>query len=175
MCAVALVDCRNFYVSCERVFNPKLMNRPAVVLSNNDGYIIARSEEAKTAGVRMGAPYHEEKEHLARMSGAVLSSNYALYGDMSARVMSLLGEFSPKVEIYSIDEAFLDFGNFVDVDLMDHARRMRERALRWTGIPVGVGIGPTKVIAKTAKNYRLVLRTGARGSGKKFFFQSNVL
>ncbi|MDP6366996.1 MAG: Y-family DNA polymerase [Nitrospinota bacterium] len=158
MCAVALVDCRNFYVSCERVFNPKLMNRPAVVLSNNDGCIIARSEEAKTAGVRMGAPYHEEKEHLARMSGAVLSSNYALYGDMSARVMSLLGEFSPKVEIYSIDEAFLDFGNFVDVDLMDHARRMRERALRWTGIPVGVGIGPTKVIAKTAN--KLAKRNG---------------
>ncbi|MDA1001673.1 MAG: Y-family DNA polymerase [bacterium] len=158
MCAIALVDCSNFYVSCERVFNPKLMNWPAVVLSNNDGCIIARSEEAKAAGIRMGAPYHEEKKRLAQMGGAVLSSNYALYGDMSARVMSLLGEFAPRVEVYSIDEAFLDFENLANVDLTEHARRMRERVLRWTGIPVGVGIGPTKVIAKAAN--KLAKRNG---------------
>ena len=150
MCAIALVDCHNFYVSCERVFNPKLMNRPAIVLSNNDGCIIARSEEAKATGIKMGAPYHEEKKRLHRMGCAVLSSNYSLYGDMSARVMSLLGEFSPRVEIYSIDEAFLDFKNLTGVDLSDHARNMRERIYRWTGIPVGVGIGSTKVIAKAA-------------------------
>ncbi len=147
-----LVDCNNFYVSCERVFDPALENRPVVVLSNNDGCIIARSQEAKALGIAMGTPFFEAREVIRRHKVAVYSSNYALYGDMSQRVMDLLDAFTPKIEIYSIDEAFLDLSGFGNRDLAAYGREMRRRLKRWTGIPVSVGIAPTKTLAKLANH-----------------------
>jgi DNA polymerase V len=147
---LALVDCNNFYASCERVFDPSLRTRPVVVLSNNDGCIVARSQEAKALGLKMGEPYFKVKELLERHKVAVFSSNYALYGDMSQRVMQVLQQFAPDVEIYSIDEAFLDLQGFRD--LPDLARRMRETVRQWTGLPVSVGIAPTKTLAKVANH-----------------------
>ena len=144
----ALVDCNNFYCSCERVFDPKLRGRPLVVLSNNDGCIISRSEEAKALGIKMGTPLFKARDLLRRHHVAVRSSNYALYGDMSQRVMNTLSEFAPAMEVYSIDEAFL---------LLDEKRaveefgvKVRRTVLQWTGIPVSVGIGTTKTLAKAA-------------------------
>jgi len=148
----ALVDCNNFYVSCERVFNPALNGRPVVVLSNNDGCIIARSEEAKALGIKMGAPAFQIADFLVQNNVAVYSSNYALYGDLSHRVMSLLGQFTPELEIYSIDEAFLSLAG-LPVRLEEYAREIRATILKNIGIPVSVGIGPTKVLAKTANHY----------------------
>ena len=145
---LALVDCNNFYASCERVFQPKLRGRPVVVLSNNDGCVIARSNEAKALGIKMGDPWHLVKDRHARASIVVRSSNYTLYGDMSGRVMSVLSMFTPDLEIYSIDEAFLGMAGFRDLD--GHARELRKTVLRWTGIPVSVGIAPTKTLAKAA-------------------------
>lgn len=152
---VALIDCNNFYVSCERVFNPKLENRPVVVLSNNDGCIIARSEEAKTLGIPMGAPYFQYQKFLEKNNVAVLSSNYTLYGDMSERVMNTLAQFTPDIEIYSIDEAFLDLSYLPSIiktkeNLTDFGRKIRETVLKWTGIPISVGVSSTKVLAKVA-------------------------
>lgn len=144
----ALVDCNNFYASCERAFNPKLRGRPIVVLSNNDGCVIARSAEAKALGIDMGGPYFKIKEILTRHNVAVFSSNYTLYGDMSARVMETLSQFSPDMEIYSIDEAFLGLKGFND--LPAHAEKIRATVRQWTGIPVSVGIAPTKTLAKLA-------------------------
>jgi DNA polymerase V len=144
----ALVDCNNFYVSCERVFDPSLKERPVVVLSNNDGCVIARSEEAKQLGIPMGSPFFKCRELLERSNGAVLSSNYALYGDMSARVMRILGGFTPDMELYSIDEAFLLFTG--SGDRTELGRAVRQRVRRWTGIPVSIGFGPTKTLAKIA-------------------------
>lgn len=115
----ALVDCNNFYASCERVFNPKLEGRPVVVLSNNDGNIVARSNEAKALGIAMGQPFFEAKPLIVAHNVAVFSSNYTLYGDMSRRVMDTLAQFTPSIEIYSIDEAFLDLSGFVGRDLTD--------------------------------------------------------
>ena len=146
---LALVDCNNFYASCERVFQPGLRGQPVVVLSNNDGCVIARSNEAKALGVEMGAPWHLHKEHFAKTGIIVRSSNYTLYGDMSARVMRVLGDFTPDLEIYSIDEAFLGLAGF-EHRLEPHARELRATVLQWTGIPVSVGIAPTKTLAKAA-------------------------
>ena len=146
----ALVDCNNFYVSCERVFNPALRGRPVVVLSNNDGCFIARSEEAKSIGLAMGAPAFKSRELLKKHKVVVHSANFPLYGDMSSRVMSTLAELAPELEIYSIDEAFLDMSGFKRYDLDLYARSMRKTVMQHTGIPVCVGIAPTKTLAKVA-------------------------
>lgn len=143
----ALVDCNNFYASCERVFNPRLIGRPIVILSNNDGCVIARSEEAKQLGIPMGAPAHEHKATFERNAVEVMSSNYPLYGDMSARVMETLRPTVPAMEVYSIDEAFLALEDWQGIDF---ARELRARVRQWTGIPVSIGIGPTKTLAKLA-------------------------
>src|SRR5262245_49676807 len=148
----ALADCNNFYVSCERVFCPALEGRPVVVLSNNDGCIIARSDEAKALGFAMGDPYHLNKAKLTQHGVAVFSSNYALYGDMSRRVMDTLSTFTPEIEIYSIDEAFLNLAGFAQRRLTDYARQIRTTVKRDTGIPVSIGIGPTKTLAKIANH-----------------------
>jgi DNA polymerase V len=159
---IALVDVNNFYVSCERVFNPKLINKPVVVLSNNDGCAVARSNEVKALGVAMGTPWFKLKD-LARQHGIIdLSSNYALYADMSNRVMSILREYSPDQEVYSIDESFLDLTGFQLRDMIQYGQQMRKRILKWTGLPVCVGIGPTKTLAKLA-NYCAKKRPAFRG------------
>lgn len=146
----ALVDCNNFYVSCERVFNPALEGRAVVVLSNNDGCVVARSEEAKALGVKMAAPAFEFEDVFERFGVEVLSSNYTLYGDMSRRVMETLVHFAPEMEIYSIDEAFLKLDGLAGRDLIEYARCMRKKVRQWTGIPVSIGLGPTKTLAKLA-------------------------
>lgn len=149
--AIALIDVNNFYVSCERVFNPKLKNKPVVVLSNNDGCAISRSNEAKALGVVMGAPWFKMQE-LVKQHGIIgLSSNYALYADMSNRVMTTLNDFSPNQEVYSIDECFLDLTGF-NRDLKAYGQEMRGRILKWTGLPVCVGVGSTKTLAKLANH-----------------------
>ena len=145
----ALVDCNNFYASCERVFEPKLEGRPIVVLSNNDGCIIARSNEAKALGIKMGAPFFKVKDLVAKNDVVVKSSNYPLYGDMSSRVMKIIGEYSPVQEVYSIDESFIDLEK-LPFNLMSHMQSLRWRVKSWTGIPVCVGVGSTKVLAKLA-------------------------
>ncbi|MEX2450313.1 MAG: Y-family DNA polymerase [Rhodospirillales bacterium] len=147
----ALVDCNNFYASCERVFAPSLENRPVVVLSNNDGCIIARSNEAKTLGIPMGAPLFKNEALLKRHGVEVFSANFALYGDLSQRVMTSLETFSPQVEVYSIDEAFLDLTGLPH-DLRMHGQAMRRIVKRWTGIPISVGIAATKTLAKLAND-----------------------
>jgi DNA polymerase V len=159
----ALADCNNFYVSCERAFQPHLEGLPVVVLPNNAGCVIARSEEAKALGLKMGDPYHLHKEKLAAHGVTVFSSNYALYGDMSRRVMETLATFTPDMEIYSIDEAFLNVAGFERRGLTDYARLIRATVRRDTGIPVSIGIGPTKTLAKCA-NYLAKTRSdnGAR-------------
>ena len=147
---LALVDVNNFYVSCERAFDVKLHKRPVVVLSNNDGCVVSRSNEAKALGIQMGQPWFQMRE-LAKQHGIVaMSSNYTLYGDMSRRVMSILGEMAPRQEIYSIDECFLDLTGIRDRESL--ARTMRQRVLQWTHLPVCVGIAPTKVLAKLANH-----------------------
>lgn len=146
----ALVDCNNFYVSCERVFKPRLCNKPVVVLSNNDGCVIARSNEAKALGIPMGAPAFKFAEIFKKNRVIVYSSNYALYGEMSHRVMSTLSQFSPDMEIYSIDEAFLLFNERPPDDYVNH---IRQTVLQWTGIPVSIGLAPTKTLAKAANKY----------------------
>jgi DNA polymerase V len=148
----ALVDCNNFYVSCERVFQPELRGRPVVVLSNNDGCVIARSNEAKALGIEMGAPWHLCREKFDKDGVIVRSSNYTLYGDMSARVMKVLRNFTPRLEVYSIDEAFLSLSGFEN-RLEEHARELRRTVMQWTGIPVSVGIAPTKILAKVANRF----------------------
>lgn len=146
---IALVDCNNFYASCERLFQPALRGRPVIVLSNNDGCVIARSNEAKALGVAMGEPWHIVQEKFWREDIVVRSSNYTLYGDLSARVMRVLADFSPELEIYSIDEAFLGLAGF-EGRLEQHARQLKSTVQQWTGIPVSVGIAPTKTLAKAA-------------------------
>lgn len=149
--AIALVDGNNFYVSCERVFDPALENRPVVVLSNNDGCVVSRSNEAKALGIRMGVPFFEIRP-LVKSHGLVwLSSNYALYGDMSARMMALLGEFAPQQEIYSIDECFLDFSGMPG-DASDHGHTIRRRIRQYLGITTCTGIGASKTLAKLANH-----------------------
>lgn len=162
MRSIALIDVNNFYVSCECVFNPKLRNRPVVVLSNNDGCAIARSNEAKALGIPMGGPWFKFKDLAKRHGVIALSSNYALYGDMSNRVMSILRDFSPHQEIYSIDESFLDLTGFQSQDLLAYGQAIRERILQWTGLPVCVGIGASKTLAKLA-NHCAKKRQGFNG------------
>ena len=147
---IALVDCNNFYASCERVFRPGLNGKPIAVLSNNDGCVIARSQEAKDLGVEMGEPYFKRKDWFAQQGIHIFSSNYPLYGDMSRRVMDTLGNFAPQVEVYSIDEAFLDYINCPYIDLMETGLNARATVFQHTGIPVSVGIAPTKTLAKLA-------------------------
>lgn len=157
----ALVDGNNFYVSCERVFRPSLNGLPVVVLSNNDGCAIARSNEAKALGIAMGAPWFQIK-HLAEDAGLVaLSANFALYGDMSDRMMSLAAGLGPAQEIYSIDESFIDLSG-VKGDLIERSHKIRARILQWVGIPCGIGIGPTKTLAKLANH---IAKTAERKPG----------
>ena len=146
----ALVDCNNFYASCERVFQPQWEGKPIVILSNNDGCVIARSNEAKALGIPMGAPAFQYRSFFNQKGVQVFSSNYPLYGDMSSRVMSILELYTPNIEIYSIDEAFLQFKGFDLFDLEIEGHRMRKQVRRWTGIPVSVGIAPSKALAKIA-------------------------
>jgi DNA polymerase V len=147
---IALVDCNNFYVSCERVFRPDLHNVPVVVLSNNDGCVVSRSNEAKALGIKMGQPWFECKALAEEHGILALSSNYALYADLSNRVMSILSDYSPRHEVYSIDECFVDLTGTPKLRAVSYA--MRERVIAWTGIPVCVGIGPTKTLAKLANH-----------------------
>jgi len=162
MAVFALVDCNNFYVSCERVFAPALAGRPVVVLSNNDGRVVARSQEAKDLGIDMGVPVFKCRHLLARHQVQVYSSNYALYGDMSRRVMESLKAFTPEVEVYSIDESFLRFAGAPPRDLAGLAQDIRRRVRSWTGIPVSIGLAATKTLAKLANK---VAKTISRAEG----------
>ncbi len=147
----ALVDCNNFYASCERVFNPSLRNIPIVVLSNNDGCVIARSNEAKKLGIKMGIPAFQIEDEIKRHGIAVFSSNYTLYGDMSARVMGILSRYTPNMEVYSIDEAFLDLSGFNN--LQEYGQEIVSTTTRGTGIPLSMGVAPTKTLAKVANKF----------------------
>lgn len=170
--AVALVDCNNFYASCERVFQPRLEGKPVVVLSNNDGCVIARSNEAKALGIEMGTPLFKVKGLIQREGARFVSSNYALYGDLSRRVMQTLSQFTPELEVYSIDEAFLNLtGIFAsgrtdiereNEELIAYAQSIRATTRKWTGIPVSVGVAPTKTLAKLA-NRLAKKRAGSDG------------
>lgn len=155
--AFALIDCNNFYVSCERVFDPSLRGRPVVILSNNDGCVIARSKEAKDLDIPMGIPEFKVRPLVQKHNVAVRSSNYPLYGDMSSRVMETLRSLTPDIEVYSIDEAFAELTVNRKSSLSDLGKQIRERVLKWTGMPVSVGIAPSKTLAKianeTAKAY----------------------
>ncbi|MBT27768.1 MAG: SOS mutagenesis and repair protein UmuC, partial [Flavobacteriaceae bacterium] len=146
----ALIDCNNFYVSCERVFNPSLEKKPVVVLSNNDGCAISRSNEAKALGIPMGAPAFKFEKIFRKHKVEVFSSNFPLYGDMSSRVMNILSRFTPNIEIYSIDEAFLKFEGFENYDLESYCQNIKDMVFKWTGIPISIGIAPTKALAKVA-------------------------
>ena len=146
----ALVDCNNFYASCERVFQPKFNGKPVAILSNNDGCVISRSNEAKAAGVTMGAPAFQIKELVKEKNIVIFSSNYPLYGDLSNRVMSILGQFTPNLEIYSIDEAFLNFDGMNILDYHDYGLQMKSRVQKWVGIPVCIGFAETKALSKVA-------------------------
>ena len=148
---LALVDCESFYASCERIFRPDLKNKPIVVLSNNDGCVIAFSKEAKKMGISMGVPWFKVKNSFLKQKGQVFSSNFAFYGDMSARVMNILEGFVPKIEIYSIDEAFLELDSLKqNYNLYDFGYHMRSLVRQWTGIPVRIGIAPNKTLSKIA-------------------------
>ncbi|KAE9635989.1 translesion error-prone DNA polymerase V subunit UmuC [Aeromonas veronii] len=149
---IALVDVNNFYASCERLFRPDLKGVPIVVLSNNDGCVVSRSPEAKAIGIKMGVPYFQIRQFFEAMGGVWFSSNYALYGDMSNRVMTVLEGMAPTVEVYSIDEAFIELSESWAGDLLEYGRQVQARVQQWTGLTVGVGIGPTKTLAKLA-NY----------------------
>lgn len=149
---IALVDCNNFYASCERVFRPDLENKPVAVLSNNDGCIIARSQEVKALGVPMGAPMFKWKQTIEEQGIEVFSANFSLYGDLSERVMSILKDECPFVEVYSIDEAFLDLSQIPRGELGGYCRALREKVRRWTGITVSIGVAPTKTLAKVANH-----------------------
>ena len=157
---IALIDCNSFYVSCERLFNPKIKNVPVVVLSNNDGCVISRSTEAKKLGIKMGEPYFKVKELVKKNNVQIFSSNYSLYGDLSRRVMKVLKGFSDKIEIYSIDEAFIDLSHIKDENIEDYGKRIRERVLKWTGIPTSVGISCTKTLSKVANHVAKKNKTG---------------
>lgn len=163
---IALLDCNNFYASCERLFNPQILNKPVVVLSNNDGCVIARSEQAKAIGIEMGAPAFMMRDLIEKNNIAVYSSNYTLYGDLSDRVMQTLSSFVPAIEIYSIDEAFLDMTNLTGIDLETLANEIRAKVTQQIGIPVSVGIAATKTLAKMSNRY-------AKKSGKGYHLLDN--
>ena len=160
----ALVDCNNFYASCERVFNPNLQGKPVAILSNNDGCVISRSDEAKALQLPMGAPIFKWENFCKSNNIHVLSSNYPLYGDMSSRVMNILKQFTPEVEVYSIDEAFLKLEGFTNYNLKDYGLQMRQRILKWTGIPTCVGIAPTKALSKVANKIARKFPKETKGS-----------
>ncbi len=149
---IALVDCNSFYVSCERLFNPKIRKKPVVVLSNNDGCIVSRSNEAKALGIKMGEPYFKAKDIIIKNNVQVFSSNYSLYGDLSRRVMRTLKRFNSDIEVYSIDEAFIDLSNFLDKEIENVAQEIRSTVLQWTGIPTSIGIAKTKTLSKVANH-----------------------
>lgn len=150
---IGLADCNNFYVSCERLFNPSLIGRPVVVLSNNDGCIVARSNEAKALGIKMGTPIFQVKDLVREHDIAVFSSNYPLYGDLSNRVMTLLGSFVEEQEIYSIDECFLSFEGFQNYNLQEYGLEIIHTVTKGTGIPISLGIAGTKTLAKIASKF----------------------
>ena len=149
---IGLVDCNSFYVSCERLFNPRIRKKPVVVLSNNDGCIISRSNEAKALGIKMGEPYFKAKDIIVKNKVEVFSSNYSLYGDLSRRVMRTLKRFNTEIEVYSIDEAFIDLSNFSDIEVEKVGREIRDTVLQWTGIPTSIGIAKTKTLSKVANH-----------------------
>ncbi len=149
---IALIDCNSFYVSCERLFNPKIRKKPVVVLSNNDGCIVSRSNEAKALGIKMGEPYFKAKDIIIKNDVQVFSSNYSLYGDLSRRVMRTLKRFNSDIEVYSIDEAFMDLSNFPDNEVEKVAQEIRATVLQWTGIPTSIGIAKTKTLSKVANH-----------------------
>ena len=150
--SIALIDCNNFYASCERIFNPRLIGKPIVVLSNNDGCIITRSAEAKQLGIKMGEPYFKAKKIINKNNVKVFSSNYSLYGDISQRVMETLSRFASDVEIYSIDEAFLGLNGFENYELNKYCSHIRRIIKQWVGIPVSIGVSSTKTLSKIANN-----------------------
>ena len=147
---VALIDCNSFYVSCERLFNPKIQNVPVVVLSNNDGCVISRSVEAKKIGIKMGEPYFKCRGLIEKENVEVFSSNYTLYADMSSRVMRIVKDHFLNTEVYSIDEAFVSIPSGNLNEIQNRFIKLRAKILKWTGIPVSVGIAPTKTLAKVA-------------------------
>ena len=149
---IALVDCNSFYVSCERLFNPSIIKKPVIVLSSNDGCVISRSTEAKILGIKMGEPYFKVEKIIKKNDVKVFSSNYSLYGDISRRVMKTLKQFSPQMEIYSIDEAFLNLSSIRDENLFEHGNKIRKTVLKWTGIPTSIGIATTKTLSKAANH-----------------------
>lgn len=158
----ALVDCNNFYASCERTFRPELEGQPIVILSNNDGCVVSRSNEAKALGIPMGAPAFKFKQLFDRFKVHIFSSNYPLYGDMSARVMHMLSGFAPEIEVYSIDEAFLKFDNCSYMDFEQYGHYIRKKVQQWTGIPISIGFAPTKALSKVATKVakKFIDRTG---------------
>ena len=147
---IALVDCNSFYVSCERLFDPSIIEKPVVVLSSNDGCVISLSTEAKILGIKMGEPYFKAEKIVKKNDVKVFSSNYSLYGDISRRVMKTLKQFSPQIEIYSIDEAFLNLSSIKNEDLLEYGNKIRKTILKWTGIPTSIGIATTKTLSKIA-------------------------
>ena len=149
---IALVDCNSFYVSCERLFNPSIIKKPVIVLSSNDGCVISRSTEAKALDIKMGEPYFKVEKIVKKNNVKVFSSNYSLYGDISRRVMKTLKQFSTQIEIYSIDEAFLDLSLIKDEDLLEYGNKIRKTILKWTGIPTSIGIARTKTLSKAANH-----------------------
>ena len=149
---IALVDCNSFYVSCERLFNPSIIKKPVIVLSSNDGCVISRSTEAKVLGIKMGEPYFKVEKIIKKNDVKVFSSNYSLYGDISRRVMKTLKQFSPQMEIYSIDEAFLNLSSIRDENLFEHGNKIKKTVLKWTGIPTSIGIATTKTLSKAANH-----------------------
>ena len=149
---IALIDCNSFYVSCERLFNPKIRKKPVVVLSNNDGCIVSRSNEARALGIKMGEPYFKAKDIIVKNNVYVFSSNYSLYGDLSRRVMRTLKRFNSDIEVYSIDEAFIDLSNFPDNEVENVAQEIRSTVLQWTGIPTSIGIAKTKTLSKVSNH-----------------------
>jgi len=157
---IALIDCNSFYVSCERLFNPKIRNKPVVVLSSNDGCIISRSNEAKALGINMGEPYFKAKDIIVKNNVHVFSSNYSLYGDLSRRVMRTLKRFNSEIEIYSIDEAFLDLSNFPNEEIENVGKEIRDVVLQWTGIPTSIGIAKTKTLSKVANHIAKKTKSG---------------
>lgn len=160
----AIIDCNSFYAACERVFNPSLHGRPVVVLSNNDGCIVSRTDEAKALGIKMAGPYYEAKEILKQHQVAVFSSNYHLYGDMSRRVMETLRRLCQHVEVYSVDEAFADLEGIAETAMWDYGFHIRNTVELWTGVPVSVGIAPTKTLAKVANRMAKKNKTGTQGT-----------
>ena len=157
---IALIDCNSFYVSCERLFNPKIRKKPVVVLSNNDGCIVSRSNEAKALGIKMGEPYFKAKDIIIKNDVQVFSSNYSLYGDLSRRVMRTLKRFNSDIEVYSIDEAFMDLTNFSDSEVLDVGQEIRETVLQWTAIPTSIGIAKTKTLSKVANHIAKKKKSG---------------